>query len=164
MEETKQCSKCREIKNLSEFYKDSTKFDGIYPSCKVCVLARQSWKNVTTQQSRKWSLNKRYGITIEEYDALLESQNFGCAICKMPCPTGKRLAVDHDHHTGEIRGLLCYRCNKVLVGIHTTDTVKQLTKYFRNPPARQMWGGIPRYVPQGMERPKRRIKRRKRTK
>ncbi len=161
MQATKQCSKCKEVKSASEFYKDSTKTDGLYPSCKVCVLAKQSWKNATPSQSRKWSLSKRYGITVEEYEDLLKSQDGVCAICKMPCVTGKRLHVDHDHMTGEIRGLLCYRCNRIFVGSHTLQTATAIAKYFNNPPARQAWGGVPRYVPEGMERPKRRVKRRK---
>lgn len=57
-----------------------------------------------------------YGITLEEYDQMLEDQDGVCAICRCP-PTyernGKVLAlhVDHDHKTGEVRGLLCHTCN-----------------------------------------------------
>ncbi len=53
---------------------------------------------------------KRYGITVEQYDAMLRQQNGLCAICGR-APKRFRLAVDHDHETGEIRGLLCTRCN-----------------------------------------------------
>jgi len=61
---------------------------------------------------RKASLKKLYGITLEEYDALSEAQNHVCAICKLPEQRlNKRLHVDHDHTTDEIRGLLCSNCN-----------------------------------------------------
>jgi hypothetical protein len=58
-----------------------------------------------------------YGVTWEEYEALLTKQEHCCAICKRP-PSGtkvnSRLHVDHDHRTGKVRGLLCHSCNLVL--------------------------------------------------
>jgi len=53
---------------------------------------------------------ERYGLTPEDYDRLLRDQNGVCVICGRP-PQRKRLHVDHDHETGVVRGLLCYRCN-----------------------------------------------------
>jgi len=53
----------------------------------------------------------KYGISAEEYDSLLEKQGGACAICREPCASGQRLSVDHDHKTGQVRGLLCRRCN-----------------------------------------------------
>lgn len=57
----------------------------------------------------KWS----FGISLEQYEQLLESQNGVCGICKKP-PKRIHLAVDHDHDTGAIRGLLCTHCNTVI--------------------------------------------------
>jgi hypothetical protein len=57
---------------------------------------------------------RRYGITVDDYDRMLVAQNGVCAICRQPCLTGKRLAVDHDHATGKVRGLLCSNCNQGL--------------------------------------------------
>jgi hypothetical protein len=61
----------------------------------------------------------RFGITPQQYEEMLESQNRACAICDQPekvvDPRNgriKALAVDHDHETGVIRGLLCQNCNK----------------------------------------------------
>jgi len=56
-------------------------------------------------------LNK-YGITAEQYNALVEKQHGACAICSLPCSSGRRLSVDHDHRSGKIRGLLCVNCNQ----------------------------------------------------
>jgi hypothetical protein len=59
-------------------------------------------------------LKSKYGIGIEEYEALYRFQAGKCAICKRRPDQKRRLAVDHDHDTGEVRGLLCSRCNLVL--------------------------------------------------
>ncbi len=55
---------------------------------------------------------KRYGMTPEEYSSLLEVQKGGCAVCGKKCT--RRLAVDHDHETGRVRGLLCMPCNTAI--------------------------------------------------
>jgi hypothetical protein len=62
---------------------------------------------------RRKDILRKFGITPDEYDAMLERQGGVCAVCKDP-PTYKRLAVDHDHEAGKIRQLLCERCNLVL--------------------------------------------------
>ena len=53
---------------------------------------------------------RRYGITVEQYQDILQKQDGICAICKNP-PNKNALAVDHCHITGKIRGLLCPSCN-----------------------------------------------------
>jgi len=58
---------------------------------------------------RKSQMKSRYGITIEEYDEAFELQDGACAICMKP--QKRRLSVDHDHATGNFRGLLCVSCN-----------------------------------------------------
>lgn len=62
------------------------------------------------------NLKYRYGITPEEYYSLLKKQGNKCAICgKKSSKEGKRFAVDHNHKTGFIRGLLCNYCNTRLM-------------------------------------------------
>src|SRR5204862_7451311 len=63
---------------------------------------------------REYHLKRTYGITIEQYDAMLEAQGGVCMICKEPRPEERTLHVDHDHKTGKIRGLLCFRCNNAI--------------------------------------------------
>jgi hypothetical protein len=63
-------------------------------------------------------LETRYGITVEQYNDMVEVQGGRCAICNK-IPTGKnhtsqRLAVDHDHATNTVRGLLCGTCNTTI--------------------------------------------------
>lgn len=65
-------------------------------------------KNIRRQQL------KSFGITPERYDQILAIQNGGCSICDRRDPANKKwkyFAVDHDHQTGAVRGLLCARCN-----------------------------------------------------
>lgn len=61
-----------------------------------------------------YRLKSKYGLTPAAYSAMLEGQNGVCAICGDECSTGRRLAVDHCHATGRIRGLLCARCNRAV--------------------------------------------------
>lgn len=63
---------------------------------------------------RKSYLKRTYGISLEEYDAMLAAQGGGCAICGSPGRDYISLHVDHDHETGDIRGLLCFTCNNAL--------------------------------------------------
>lgn len=124
----KKCSRCALLKDDSEFYNK-------HSACKKCVLQRQKEKylNDSTFRERRAAENTarqkanpercrdatrkcRYGITRQQYDMLLESQNGVCAICTNPETKkikGKvcNLHVDHDHETNEIRGLLCGKCN-----------------------------------------------------
>jgi hypothetical protein len=65
------------------------------------------------QIARKAHL-KKYGLSPEQYSKLLEAQNGVCAICQRPPATGEKLAVDHHHATGKIRGLLHRTCNNAI--------------------------------------------------
>ena len=62
----------------------------------------------------KYYLKKHYGITPAIYEALLIKQHGACAICRKKNLGTRRLAVDHNHTTGKIRGLLCAKCNSGL--------------------------------------------------
>ncbi len=59
-------------------------------------------------------LKRTYDINLEHYNTLSEKQGGVCAICNQECVSGRRLAVDHNHDTGEVRGLLCCMCNRGL--------------------------------------------------
>jgi len=59
-------------------------------------------------------LQKAYGLSLAEYDALVSRQGGLCAVCEHPPRSGHRLHVDHDHQTGVVRALLCGGCNSAL--------------------------------------------------
>lgn len=64
------------------------------------------------RRRRMYEAKRNYGLSEEEYDAMLVSQGGVCAICGTDSPIGKGgLHIDHDHVTGKVRGLLCQRCN-----------------------------------------------------
>lgn len=133
----KPCSRCREVKPLEEFPRDSGKRDGLSTRCKPCNVAEaEAWRQANPERyaarmkawtqnnpeerrriGRRHWLRKAYGITVEHYEALLKAQGGVCAICGGTDPAGRMLAVDHDHATLAIRGLLCFGCN-VAVGIY----------------------------------------------
>jgi hypothetical protein len=69
---------------------------------------------------RQHNLKRSFGLTIEEYDAMHDAQGGVCAICGRP-QKNKRLAVDHNHTTGKIRGLLCTTCNRALGYLENPD-------------------------------------------
>lgn len=82
-----------------------------------------------------------YGITAEEYQAIYEAQGGCCYICQRAKGNArKRLSVDHDHATGEVRGLLCTPCNQDVLG-HLRDSREALQRavdYLAEPPARSV--------------------------
>ena len=59
-------------------------------------------------------LKRKFGITPEDYERRLAQQGGGCAVCGRAPKPGKSLHVDHDHETGYVRGLLCFKCNAAL--------------------------------------------------
>ena len=78
---------------------------------------------------RQRRIKDQYGITLEDYDQMFEQQNGVCAIChKSETALSqfggvRRLAVDHNHKTGQVRGLLCTRCNSVIGYVYEDVTV-----------------------------------------
>lgn len=72
------------------------------------------WKRANPKNARAARLQREYGITLQEYEALLKQQNNCCAICSCGEPKDKAFCVDHNHQTGAIRSLLCHRCNSAL--------------------------------------------------
>lgn len=122
--EKRTCKKCGVEKSLEEFPKFYNQYSGGYRHyCKVCKkhedASSKRNRPPPSPEVRKQRLHDRkykrlkqeFGITPEQYFHHLELQGGVCAICKKTCLTGRKLAVDHDHDTKEIRGLLCCNCN-----------------------------------------------------
>lgn len=81
------------------------------------TMACKHYKPPNYSGLEKWDgiIRRVYGITQAEYDAMLEKQNGKCAICNNTDEVeGRKLAIDHCHTTGRVRGLLCGKCNRGL--------------------------------------------------
>jgi hypothetical protein len=90
-------------------------------------------KNKPVQQAaatRRWWLKKTYGLDMEQYNNMFEAQAGYCALCgKHQTTLSRRLAVDHDHRTGAVRGLLCGRCNTSLERFEAADWIEKALAY-----------------------------------
>lgn len=75
--------------------------------------AAKEWKNNNPDKVTNKRYKSRYGITLTEYKLKLKEQNNKCLICNIDEKDSRsnKLVVDHDHKTGEVRGLLCHNCN-----------------------------------------------------
>lgn len=90
----------------------------------------------------RW-IKKTYGITGEQYEELYEVQGRTCAICKRATGKSKRLAVDHDHRSGFVRGLLCSTCNNILGYIRDDVALASgIAAYLLVPPAFEAIGKV----------------------
>lgn len=127
---TKTCKRCSEIKLLTQFYAAKTSKDRKQSTCKQCdKTANAIWQKMNAEKckfkSAKWKYQNKYSpcnIAPEERQKLFDQQQGKCAICGVHQTTlNKNLAVDHDHKTNKIRGLLCMKCNTGL-GMFKDDT------------------------------------------
>lgn len=116
------CANCKVEKLFTEFFRDKGTRSGYCSWCKVCKTSRKN-SEAGRLTSRKWHLQSKYSMTVEDYDSLLDYQHGKCAICGDNDPIilrgGPSFVVDHDHSCcpGEkscgkcIRGLICHSCN-----------------------------------------------------
>lgn len=110
----KKCSKCKIKKPYDGFGRNKSMRDGYATYCKDC-MADYAKSDKRRASKAKWKLKDRYGITPEEYDAMLVKQEYRCSICGIHNDDlHHSLCVDHDHTTEAVRGLLCKPCNLAL--------------------------------------------------
>ncbi len=130
---TKTCTSCGVRKDITAFYLRGGKKspNSRKAKCKECDKARVK-ANHDPDRARSGHLRRTYALTTEEFDALHLIQKGKCAICATedPCNRWQRFAVDHDHTTGVVRGLLCHPCNTALglVG-DNVSTLYAMIKY-----------------------------------
>lgn len=148
----KYCSECNRVKDIDQFPLDVNRRDGRFTYCKPCssaLSAASEAKHWTTPEGRTFARQrnrarklKTFGLTLADYQQLLEDQHGVCAICNQPetaAPamkyddTTRPLAIDHDHTTGKVRGLLCHRCNVVLgLADDDPDRLETAARYLRS--------------------------------
>lgn len=83
-------------------------------------------RNETQEMKRAWNIKSRYRITVKQVDAMLLEQSGRCAICD--CELDK-YKIDHDHNNGNVRGLLCHKCNLLIAGIERENFLSKALKY-----------------------------------
>lgn len=108
------------------------------PRCKTHDRARRRRRSA---QAHAGMIERTYGITGKQYAILLAYQSWvlgnppgTCALCGVARGVTKRLAVDHDHKTGRVRGILCGPCNKDVVGRLGIEALKRAVRYLEDPP------------------------------
>jgi hypothetical protein len=110
---SKVCHICKESKLFTDFNKSSKSKDGLQHYCRACSNKnRKAWDLADPERTRGKYLRETYGIKLSDYDNMLEAQGHKCAICGQDeTRFKKKLVIDHDHATGEVRQLLCNMCN-----------------------------------------------------
>ena len=135
---TKICSKCKKEKDLGEFTKSKTSKDGLRSRCKSCRAEdsreynqRQDVRIAHNKYCREYTnlpenkerlikyrkeywLLRKYNMSLDEKNNIIDKQNNLCAICEKKLEGGIRSCVDHCHKTGNVRGILCRECNLLL--------------------------------------------------
>jgi hypothetical protein len=104
----KRCPDCGQTKALEEFPRNKNSKDGRHAYCKPCHNARgkETYQRLYGG-TRHYHLKRRYGIGVEDVDRMVAEQGGLCAICGRADPEH----VDHDHVSGDVRGILCFNCN-----------------------------------------------------
>jgi len=113
------CADCGQTKEAVEFPRNRSTRSGLHPYCKLCHNRRTRESVRKSGGSRKYHLKRRYRLTLEEFDRLVERQGGLCAICREAPATD----VDHDHKTGRVRGILCEPCNGTIGLFHDDPAI-----------------------------------------
>lgn len=150
----KTCSRCGESKTYDHFYAHK---GGLHPQCKPCNMRSkkesndrvraqdpEAYRERQKEYQARWNARfpdkrragdrrrnlKKFGLTVEEYSLMEEAQCGKCAICGVPSE-GKALAVDHNHETGKVRGLLCGPCNMALGQLEPSNRLSVAVQYLK---------------------------------
>lgn len=114
----KVCTKCGVSKGARAFAPHSNTRDKKRPECRTCHAKYHRQARIDTDRDhyRRYELKRKYGITVDEYNQMFADHDGRCAICarhvsEIVFGKWKTLAVDHNHDTGAVRGLLCSKCN-----------------------------------------------------
>lgn len=114
----KRCGRCDDIQPFESFHRSNRNAAGLAYFCKRCLNDMQREKyaksGVMRERARFAHIRKTYGMTREQYEAMLEDQGGVCAVCGRLPSQVHDWSIDHDHQTGAVRGILCSTCNSGL--------------------------------------------------
>ncbi len=137
---------CRNTKKIEEFEKRKDSISGFGHRCKICSnkyklnfrnrnlekvrkQARDSAKRKYPTTGKNRDLLRNYGITLEQYNIILKSQDGKCKTCS----STEKLRLDHDHSNGKVRGILCDDCNLSIGRIkENIQTLKNMIIYLED--------------------------------
>lgn len=133
---TKKCPTCKQILPVDMFGNNRSRYDGKQAYCKNCISVHGKKfylanSELLKQKSRIHWYMRKYGMTYEKKSLMFSEQKGLCAICKKLMELDNRCHVDHDHETGEIRGLLCNKCNSGLHYIENKQYTIKAKEYLR---------------------------------
>jgi hypothetical protein len=146
--EPRKCRKCKQIKLVKDFERyvaiksGNRKIEYYRRTCKKCRSFRRNerYETIPSERQKRKAINQRrfrenkasslklrYGVSLEWFDAKKIEQDNKCAICHKEnlSHNGRELSIDHNHVTGEVRALLCSKCNLILGEVN--DSVPKLT-------------------------------------
>lgn len=110
----KKCTRCSEVKPVDAYFKDKQKSNGFSPHCKTCDKRQSREWALKNKEQRKNNISRSlYKLKKDaNYEKMAELQSYCCEMCGIHASNfKKRLNIDHNHKTGQIRGLLCVTCN-----------------------------------------------------
>lgn len=103
----RECSACNRDLPIGRFRRGDT----VCRDCRAAIERRRRNTPAARRAARDARYRRRYGITLADYERMARAQRWRCAICGQLPARGSRLVPDHDHDTGQVRGLLCSQCN-----------------------------------------------------
>jgi hypothetical protein len=112
---------------------------GTLPPCiqQKDKLAEHGYLGDGSYTHQEYKLFVNYGLRLGQYDEMLTAQGGVCAICGGVNKSGKKLAVDHDHESGRVRGLLCTNCNTAIGKLgHNKERLLSAIRYLEDLDAR----------------------------
>lgn len=115
-EDSKLCSSCGQWKPFNQFSPSKTGAGRLKGKCIACEGRSIP---LSKEKSREYMIKHRYGLSMEQLNALWESKGKSCHICGTPI-TLDQVHIDHCHESGSVRGALCHQCN-VGIGMFKDD-------------------------------------------
>lgn len=113
-----------------------------YPGPRCATHHRERERHLK-REAHENHVRKTYGLQAGQYDQLLEAQGGVCFICRRSNGAARKLAVDHSHLSGHVRGLLCSVDNKILGHLRDDpEAAKRIVEYLLNPPAFKVIGKV----------------------
>lgn len=144
--EKRYCPSCDSFFPLDNFHKDARGTLGLTRRCKQCHsgksyqsrIKRPNLRSERYESMRKWMLDSKYNLTVEDFERLLKQQRGLCKICGTKPEkwwsneANGGLSIDHHHACGKVRGLLCSNCNTAIGLLGENDkNLKRAIKYLK---------------------------------